>query len=352
MDSRSISGKELTFAISAVVVLVLAVAGSIYVLERLGEDDDADLVIVSYQSFSTWGLGPWAEEEFESLYGLDVRIDTNYGDVGQLLSALEVGGVKADLVIGIDNSMLRTALELDMLSTYKPDNISWVDPQMIFDPSFHVVPYDYGYLAMICNSEMMEDRDLPYPDSIMNLSDDVYRDQLMLIDPTMSSTGSSFLIWAASVAGDDLDDYLDELSRNQFNVYQSWDAMYEFFKKGEAPIAISYGLDTASDIQWAGSSSTVTIVPDDEGYRQIEGAGILKDGENRENAELFLEFMLSDGFQSRVGYNVMLPVIPGTEIDPLYLEHGQFATSHVEPDIGVVLEDYDDWLDCWESSFY
>lgn len=347
-----ISGKKASFALMAVVLLVLGVAGAVYVLENIGEEENADLIIVTYQSFETWGLGPWAEEEFESRYGLEVRIDSSYGDVGQMISALDKGNVKGDLVIGIDNSMLPTVLELDLLDTYEPETIWRVNQSMIFDDEFHVIPYDYGYIAMICNSEMMEERKLPYPESILNLSDDVYRDQLMLLDPTLTSTGASFLIWAASVAGDGLDEYLEGISDNAFNVFPSWDIMYTAFQSGEAPIAISYGLDTASEILYTGSSTTVTIVPDDEGYRQIEGAGILKKAENRENAELFLDFMIEQDFQSRVGYNVMLPVAIDIPVEPVYLEHGEFASVHVEPDMEDVIEHYDEWIGSWENAFY
>jgi thiamine transport system substrate-binding protein len=199
---------------------------------------------------------------------------------------------------------------------------------------------------------MMEERDLPYPLSVLNLSQDVYDDQIMLIDPATSSTGSSFLIWAASAAGGDLDEYLSDLSDNQFNVFPTWDGMYNAFQNGEAPMGISYGLDTASDHYFAGSSTTMTIVPENEGYRQIEGAGILKGARNREMAEMFIEFMLTDDFQSRVGYNVMLPVVPGTFVEPLYLEHGQWAETHIEPTQAEIMEDYPDWFSSWEDAFY
>ncbi|MGA1848769.1 MAG: thiamine ABC transporter substrate-binding protein, partial [Thermoplasmatota archaeon] len=268
-----------------------------------------------------------------------------------VLSALDKGEY-ADLVIGIDNSMLRTALKLELLDTYRPDNIDRVEPDMIFDPEYHVVPYDYGYLAIICNTVMMDERNLPYPDSILNLSMDVYNDQIMLIDPATSSTGSSFLIWAASVAGEGLDDYLSDLADNQFNVFSTWDGMYKAFQEGEAPMAISYGLDTASDHYFFGSSTTRTIVPENEGYRQIEGAGILKGAGNRDMAEEFLEFMLTDDFQSRVGYNVMLPVVPGTAVDPVYLEHGVWAREHVEPAREEVQQNYPEWFSSWEDAFY
>jgi len=351
MTRGKISAKAYVFAIAAVFIIMLAVVGIVIYLETISDDDTHGLVIISYTSFEQWGLGPETVKIFEEMYGVNVTLKTNFGDVGQVLSALDKGEY-ADLVIGIDNSMLRTALKLDLLDVYRPDNIDRVDPDLIFDPEFHIVPYDYGYLAVICNTVMMEERDLPYPESIMNLSQDVYKDQIMFIDPATSSTGSSFLIWAASVSGEGLGEYLEDLSESEFNVFPTWDGMYNAFQNGEAPIGISYGLDTASDHLFTGSSTTVTIVPENEGYRQIEGAGILKGARNRDMAEEFIEFMLTDDFQSRVGYNVMLPVVPGTPVDPIYLEHGVWAREHVEPTQEVVREYYPDWFSSWEDAFY
>ncbi|MFW3145829.1 MAG: thiamine ABC transporter substrate-binding protein [Thermoplasmatota archaeon] len=351
MELGRYSGKTLGLSVTVVVLLILGIAGIVYILESRDPGDEGDLVIISYTSFETWGLGPEVVPIFSEMYGVNVTLKTNYGDMGQVMSALKKGE-RADLVVGIDNSMLRTALKLDLLDTYEPRNLDKVDPSLIFDDEFHVVPYDYGYIAIICNSELMKEKELPYPSSVLDLTDAVYRDQIMLLDPAGSSTGSSFLIWAASVAGDDLDGYLRDLSKNSFNVFYTWDTMYQAFISGEAPMAISYGLDTAYDHLYSGSSTTVTIVPDDEGYRQIEGAGILRGAENREMAENFLEFMLTDEFQKRVGMNVMLPVVPGTSIESVYLEYGESAESHVEPPQKEIMENYDRWLASWDEAFY
>ncbi|MDG6225920.1 MAG: thiamine ABC transporter substrate-binding protein [Candidatus Thermoplasmatota archaeon] len=342
-----------TIAIVAVfLVLAFAVGGSMYYLWRSKENDN-DLVIYCYDSFVTWGLGPEVKGIFEERYDVSVSM-VPCGDVGQLLGKLdaEKGSPKADLAIGIDNSMLHIAKRLDLLEPYVPPSIERVNTSLIFDNGHLVTPYDHGYIAIICNRSLMEKRSLPYPGSILELSDPIYKGQIMLIDPATSSTGSSFLIWSAAVAGKDLGGYLKALSSNSGGrVVGTWDAMYAAFLSGEVPISISYGLDTASEILFYGSSGTVTIVPEKEGYRQIEGAGIVKGAKNRELAERFIEFMLEEDFQSRVGYNVMLPVVPGSYVEPEFLEHGRYAIEHVEPGSDVIEENYGTWMGIWEDSF-
>ncbi len=337
--------------VTVTVIMIIVVAGALYVL-RDSSDREGDLVILAYPSFASYGLGPAAIALFKDRTGMDITLRTP-GDVGTLIDVLnrEKGDPAADLVIGIDNSMLHNALRLGLLEPYMSRNLARANASLIFDPTYHVTPYDYGYIAIICKEELMEKRGLPYPDSVLDLSDPVYRDQLLLIDPATSSTGSSFLIWAAAMAGEGLGPYLEGLSRNALNVFASWDAMYTAYLNGEAPIAISYGLDTAYELGYYGESGTVTIVPEKEGYRQIEGAGMVKGARHRDAARKFMDLMLEDGFQELVGLNVMLPVVPAVEVNATYLEHGRYAIEHVEPDQSTIAAQYPEWLRAWDDSF-
>lgn len=349
----NVSGKTIAVIIAVSLAAIIVIGGAVYLLESRKEDEGS-LVIYTYSSFmSEWGIGPKVIPIFEEKYGINVTV-ISAGDVGNVIQKLEAekNDPKADLVIGIDNSMLHHALRLDLLDPYEPANISRVDPSLIFDPEYHLIPYDYGYIAIICNSGMMEERNLSYPESLMDLADDEYRDQILLMDPASTSTGSSFMIWSASVAGENYADFCRDLSDNARAVYGTWDSMYfTGYQGGEAPIAISYGLETAYEILYSGTNNSVTVVPNDHGYRQIEGAGIIKGADNRDSAEDFLEFMLSDEFQSNVELNVMLPVVSDIDVNEVYLEHGAAAEEHSEPTQNEIMENYDSWMSTWDDAF-
>ena len=161
------------------------------------------------------------------------------------------------------------------------------------------------------------------------------------------------MIWSAMVAGENTSAFFNELAENaNGRVLSSWSAMYDAWLDGEAPIAISYGLDTAYEIKHFGSNNTITVVPDHQGYRQIEGACLVKGARHEELAKLFLEFILSDEFQSEVYRNVMLPVVPSIETDPIYAEHGEDAVIHVEPTTQIVMDKYDEWYEEWRNAFF
>ncbi len=349
----AISGKTATFAVGAFVILVLAVSGTVAYFEFMNRSDEPDLVIYAYESFQSYGLGPAVIPEFEKLHGVKVKIVTP-GDVGTTLGRvnMERGDPKADIVIGVDNSMIYRAVEMDILEPYIPTNIDRLNPSMLFDPDHYVVPFDYGYIAIICNGEMMAEKGLKIPDNILDLADDIYDGELLLLDPAASSTGSSFMIWAASVAGDDHGSFFQDLADNaNGRVLGSWDAMYDAWGRGEAPIAISYGLDTAYEMMWYGTNNTITVVPEDQGYRQIEGAGLVKGAPHEDLAKKFLDFILTDTFQEQVYNNYMLPVVLEVGIDPMFQDHGVFAKTHVEPTTEEVVENYDIWYEAWRNAF-
>jgi thiamine transport system substrate-binding protein len=353
-DNGSVSGKTITILVIIGLVLVLWIAGTVYVLNLIGKEEESHLVIYSYESFQSYGLGPAVIPKFEELYDVNVTVVTP-GDTGEVLGRLnmEKGDPDADIVIGVDNSMLYKAVKMDLLEPYVPKNIDRLDPTMDFDPGHYVVPFDHGYIAIICNGEMMRERDLEIPDDLLDLADPQYDGQMLLLDPATSSTGSSFMIWAASVAGEARSDFFEDLADNaNGRVLSSWDAMYTAWEGGEAPIAISYGLDTAYEVMWYGTNNTITVVPDHQGYRQIEGAGLVNGAPNKEMAKKFLDFILTDEFQSEVHNNYMLPVVPGTEIDPLFVQYGEDAEVHVEPTTEEVMENYDDWYEAWRNAFF
>ena len=68
-------------------------------------------------------------------------------------------------------------------------------------------------------------------------------------------------------------------------------------------------------------------------------------------ARKFLDFILTDEFQSKVWNNYMLPVVPSVEINDYFTEHGEFAEDHSEPTTQEVLMNYDDWMDAWDEAF-
>jgi ABC-type thiamine transport system substrate-binding protein len=77
----------------------------------------------------------------------------------------------------------------------------------------------------------------------------------------------------------------------------------------------------------------------------------VRGAKHAKEAREFIDMMLEDEFQDLVGLNVMLPVVPGAEVNATYLEHGKFAIEHVEPEQELIASEYSDWLTEWDRAF-
>jgi len=312
-----------------------------------GEREQAadELVIYAYDSFvSEWGPGPVVVPIFEEKTGIDVTL-ISAGDAGQVLSRaiLEMDDPQADIILGIDNNLLARALDAEILSTYKPEGIDKVPDEFVFDPEYHVIPYDYGYFSIVYDSKVLTDP----PSSLEDLTEPRFVDSLILMDPRTSSPGLGFLLWTIEVYGEDFPRYWRRLTDNILTITEGWDSGYGLFTSGEAPMVLSYSTSPAYHLEYE-DTRRYRAIPFDEGnYLQIEGIGILEGAPNREAAEKFLDFVLTDDFQSVIPItNWMFPVVPETEL-PDGFEIAVVPEKSLILDYAEIQANYDRWIDMW-----
>ena len=307
--------------------------------------DSNELVIYTYDSFaSEWGPAGIVIPLFEELYSIKVDLITA-GDAGQVLSrvVLEKDNPRADIIIGLDNNMLSTALSEDILSVYKPENISRVEDHLIFDKSFHAIPFDYGFFSINYDSEMMDNP----PASLEDLTKPEYADSLILMDPRTSSPGLGFLLWTIAVYGDDFTDYWKRLMPSVLTITSGWDSGYGLYTSGEAPMVLSYTTSPPVHVEYEGTDRFKALVFSEGNYMQIEAMSILKNAPNRANAEKFIEYMLTDDFQKEIPLtNFMMPATSATEL-PDSFDYAPISEKPLMLDPQDIEENLDSWLDAW-----
>jgi thiamine transport system substrate-binding protein len=181
----------------------------------------------------------------------------------------------------------------------------------VLDASWHLTPYDWGTFAIMWDSEKMAGP----PASLEDLTRPEYAKKLILMDPRTSTPGLGFLSWTESVYGNQLGDYWKRLSPTILTMSPGWDTGYGLFTSGEAPMVISYTTSAAyhAEYETAGRYKALEFA---EGHpMQIEGAGIVVQARHRKAAEAFIDYMLTDEFQSALPLtNWMYPVIPGIQL--------------------------------------
>ncbi|MBN2875358.1 MAG: thiamine ABC transporter substrate-binding protein [Spirochaetales bacterium] len=278
---------------------------------------DADLVIYAYDSFtSEWGPGPVVIPAFEKATGISVHLVAP-GDAGNVLARVidERAAPVADVVVGIDNNLLSKALEAGVLSAYRPKQYKSIPANLVLDQKWRVTPYDWSSFAIMMDTEKLQNPPL----SLEDLTKPEYKNKLILMDPRTSTPGLGFLAWTLSVYGDSLGEYWSRLRPSILTMSPGWDTGYGLFTSGEAPLVISYTTSAAyhAEYETAGRYKALEF---NEGHPvQIEGAGIVAGTKNREAAEAFIDFMLTDEFQSALPLtNWMYPVSPSVELPASY----------------------------------
>lgn len=258
-----------------------------------------EVVVYTYDSFvSEWGAGPEIEKLFEEKTGLELTF-VDCGDAVQVLSraVLEKNDVQADVILGLDNNIAQKAEKAGILVSYKPadaDKIISDEIRLQLGKNWTLTPYDYSHFAMIYDTLS----DVPCPKSLEDLLNPVYEKKIILMDPRTSTPGLGFVTWTAAIYGDKTADYWKALKPNILTMAPGWSSGYGLFKKGEAPLVISYTTSPASHIEYDSTDRYIAPVFEQGHPVQVEGAGILKGAKNRKGAELFIDFLISEEAQS------------------------------------------------------
>ncbi|MDF4744616.1 thiamine ABC transporter substrate binding subunit [Vibrio parahaemolyticus] len=264
------------------------------------------LTIYTYDSFAAdWGPGPKIEQAFEAKCGCDVNfvaLDDGVSILNRL--RLEGGNSKADIVLGLDNNLMAEAKKTGLLTEHNVDTANTVLPNGWSDTTF--VPYDYGYFAFVYNKEKLANP----PKSMKELVET--RDDLKVIyqDPRTSTPGQGLMLWMKSIYGDDVTQAWQKLASKTVTVTKGWSEAYSMFLNGESDLVLSYTTSPAYHLIAENDSKFATANFSEGHYMQVEVAAKVKGSKNSELADQFMNFILSDEFQSAMPTgNWMYPVI-------------------------------------------
>lgn len=260
-----------------------------------------ELTVYTYDSFvAEWGPGPKVEAAFEETCDCDLKL-VGVEDGAALLARVRLEGERsdADIVLGLDTNLIAAAKETGLFAEHSVE-ATYDMPVEWNDPVF--VPYDWGYFAFI--HEAANDA----PTSFRELADS---DKTILIqDPRSSTPGLGLLLWVKAAYGDEAPDIWEGLSDNIVTVTKGWSEAYGLFMEGEADMVLSYTTSPAYHLI-AEEDDTKAAAAFEEGhYMQVEVAGKLANTDQPELADQFLQFMVTDAFQSIIPTtNWMYPAV-------------------------------------------
>ncbi|HPO26630.1 MAG TPA: thiamine ABC transporter substrate-binding protein [Petrotogaceae bacterium] len=293
----------------------------------------------------------WIEDKligtFESSNNCKVNV-VRLGDAGNMVARLklEKKNPKADVVIGLDQSLSMSAISEGLLQPYISPMLSKLrDPNLIFDKDYYVTPFDYGAIAFVYDPSKLS----KIPEKMEDIS--AYKNSLIIQDPKSSSTGQALLIWTIALYNDSWTDFWKKMKPAVLTVTPSWDDAFSKFEQGEAPIMLSYATDGAYSYHYYQSTKYKAFIPKDGAYVQIEGAGIVKGSKNKQLAQKFIDFLLSDEFQQEVALNQWM--FPVTDVKlPEAFKYAVVPEKILSVDIKAISSQMDKYIKTWEEIMY
>ena len=353
--------------IAGVVVGIWFLVGS----ASLGSWASAEQVrVLTHDSFA---LPEDLVAEFTAATGIEV-VFLAAGDAGEVVNRAILTKARpvADLLFGIDDSLLERARGEDIFESYTSPELARVpEPLLLGDL---VTPVDVGYVVPNVDTTWFAEEGLALPASLAELADPRYAGLTVVENPASSSPGLAFLLATVARFGDpsagiegtaDSSAYVDwldfwaALRDNDVLVTDGWtDAYYTAFTRygGDRPVVVSYLTSPAAEVIFAESpvdeAPTANLACAGCAYRQVEAIGILRNTPNQAAAEKFVDFMLSQQVQEAIPLAMFVhPVVTDAALPPEFVTYATLAEGVVAPTLAssLVQANHDRWLAQWTA---
>jgi len=260
---------------------------------------------------------------------------------------------------GIDNTFLSRALQAGIFEPYEAEALASIPDEYELDDQHRVSPVDFGDVCLNYDRSYFEEQGLAVPDSLEALADPAYRGLLVAENPASSSPGLAFLLATIVTLGEENHlDYWEALVENDILIVDSWDTAYysEFsggaFSEGTRPLVVSYATSPAAEVYFSEEpldvSPTGAVVAPGTCFRQIEFVGILKNGQNRDLAEAFVEYVLGASFQGDIPLHMFVfPVNETVALPEVFAEHALRAEQPATMSVDAIEQNRESWVQAW-----
>ena len=299
-------------------------------------------------------------QAFTERTGITIEV-VQGGDAGTMTAGavLAAGSPTADVIYGVDNTLVSKAVDAGVFAPYSPADLSSVIPSLRGDTAGGMVtPIDYGDVCVNVDATWFADQGIAAPSTLDDLVKPEYRGLLVTQDPATSSPGLAFLLATIDRYGaDGWTDYWAKLRANDVLIAPGWTEAYEgHYTAGggtDRPIVVSYATSPPAEIVYADDPKPTkprTTVMTDGCYRQVEYAGVLAGTPNEAAAQQVVDWLLSPEVQADVPLSMF--VFPAREATPLPEVFTAFAATVPSPASlasSEVSASLPDWLATWDE---
>lgn len=340
-------------AVLAAAALALAACSSVESDGGYSPEEPATVTLLSHDSFVM------PDDVIASLAaeGIDLQLLPG-GDAGAVVNQaiLAAGNPQADVLFGIDSTLLTRGLDADLFEPYEAEALEAIPEDLQLDPEHRVTPIDVSDVCINFDKEAYAG-DTPPPTTLDDLADPAYAGDLVVENPATSSPGLAFLLRTIVEYGEDgWQDYWRDLVRNDVEVTAGWeDAYYGVFSggssEGDRPLVVSYSTSPPAEVLFgddpdADESPTGSMV--ESCYRQIEFAGVLRGTEEPEAARRVVEVLAGPEFQASVPLNMFVePARDDVELPEVFVKFAERPDEPAELDPAMITEHRERWIEEW-----
>ena len=325
--------KSIRIALEASLIVGLAACGN----STASPTTDANPTTVKLMAYDAFTPEKGIFDDFTKQTGAKVEVVTA-GDTGTMVSKaiLTAGNPEADVMWGIDNTLLSRAQNAKLLTEY--------------------TPVDEGDVCVNYDKKWFAEKKIAIPATLEQLANPVYKNLLAVQDPVASSPGLAFLLGTIAHFGTNKwQQYWKDLKANGVHISADWTTAYEqdFSKSGgKYPLVVSYGSSPPAEVFYAEDWTVAppTGVMENTCFRQTEYIGILRGTKNPNIAQKLVDYLLAKKFQESMPLSLFVyPVNTEATLPKIFQ---QFAVKPAKP-LTLTPEDIeknrDSWLDTWRT---
>ena len=322
----------------------------------------ATLRVLTHSSFE---LPAELLDGFEQQAGVKLQI-VKGGDAGEMLNKLILTRAKpiADVVFGIDNTLLQRAVAANVIDPYAGPATQRKAAAGMGETAdatgvvAGVVPVDHGYVTLNIDKAWFAKAGLALPTRLEQLAEPAYAKLLVVQNPATSSPGLAFLFANIAALGEEAAfDWWAKLRANGVKVAKGWTEAYytEFTRNGGTrPIVVSYASSPAAEVFFSkdklSESPTANLFLKGGVFRQVEGVALVRGGNPaaREGAGRFIEFLRSAPAQQALQTTMwMYPAEAGAPRVEVMQQHAVEPTAFDNPPAAQMEEKGRAWVQRW-----
>jgi thiamine transport system substrate-binding protein len=344
-------------------MILLVILLSLALTPTQAEDAPVTLTLVTHDSFA---VSEDVLAKFEANSGIKVET-LRSGDAGTMVNQaiLSKENPLGDVLYGVDNTFLSRALDADLFEPYESPLLKDVPDEFKLDPDNRVTPVDFGDVCLNYDVSYFEDKKLPLPETLSDLTKPEYKSLLAVENPATSSPGLAFLMATVAQFGSEGNytylDFWSDLVKNDVYISDNWsDAYYNEFSgssgsQGTRPLVVSYASSPPVEVYFMETppetAPTGSIVADGMCFRQIEFVGILRGTEKEQAAQQFVDFMLSREFQEDMPLQMFVfPVNPEAELPDIFTMYASIPEKPVLMDMADIDANRETWINEWTQT--